>query len=255
MTFEIACEKIFASAKKRFDYISYEDEFIDFFGTEKGSLIASNLVTEVMIGLANGKTIDEIATALNMQMMAAGIKTDVAVQCKTIDEATKKEQGAFTRLRVYDQMGMNTDEAYAEVKKDLFAGYAHPTEEERATIEKECLSLIIESAKKSIPCFDECKKSEMTKRPAKAERRMDTIVRVSLGFFSAVENVELEQIRDYLVAMMVKGTEPSWLMDFLQEAKSSVCKELCAMNAMNIGWEMKMSVDKIAQEVKYRLDH
>jgi len=255
MNVEIAYEKILSSVKRRFDYLQYEEDFIDALGTEKGAMMAANLVRETMIGLADGKKVEDIAADLNAQLACLGLSADATSQCSMIAAASKKEVSAFVMLRVYTQMGMNTDEAFLEVKKDLVCGYTEPTEEDRAALEEDCMSQIISSAKKAIPMYDDCLKDELSKRPSKAERRLDTIVRVSLGLFSAVGDVDLDKIHEYLVGMMEKGTEPKWLIEFLQDAKESVGKELCAMNAMNIGWERKMPIKDISSAIRYRLEH
>jgi len=76
MNVEVAYEKILSSVKRRFDYLQYEEDFIDALGTEKGAMIAANLVRETMIGLADGKKVEDIAADLNAQLACLGLSAD-----------------------------------------------------------------------------------------------------------------------------------------------------------------------------------
>lgn len=254
MTFEQAVEKVIESAKRRFDYLAYEKQFIEAVGTEQGSLLAANLVRETMIGLADGKSIEDVAGDLNAQFACIGFRADVLDDCRMIANASEREQGAFVMMRVYDQMGMNPDEAFREVSKDLVERSGRMTDSEREQLETCCMTPIVESAKRSIDCYEDCRQKELAVRPEKAEARMDRIVRVALGFFSMSDDITAEQVRDYLGDKMAKGTVPEWLNEFLRECKESVAKEIRIMASMNIAWDRKMPITEIAAAVKYRLE-
>ena len=70
-------ERIKRSAKVRLDWCELEGGLIEFAGTEKGSLIAENVLTEALGELSFGKAKDEVAAGLNAKFLALHIQTDV----------------------------------------------------------------------------------------------------------------------------------------------------------------------------------
>ena len=253
MTFDQAVERIFRSAKRRFDYLAYEADFIEAFGTERGALIALNLMRELFQGYLDGKKANENIALQKAQFLCLGINAEIEDACNEILEATKGEQGAVVMLRVYDQMGMNIEEAFREVRKDLFQETTFPADDERQSLEETCLKPIIESALRTLPCYDKCLQKEKTIRPKKAEKRLKTIVRIALGFFE--QHADVNVVESYILERMEKGTEPDWLNEILISCNECLKRELCALEAMGIGWDRHMPISEIASAIKFRLDH
>lgn len=255
MTFDQALERICRSAKRRFDYLTWERPSIELMGTVHGSRVASNIVLETIVGHADGKSAEAIAAELNTQILLCGLKADFTDECKMISTVAEKELGAFVMLRAFQEMGMVADDAFRDVSKDLLTGIKDPSEAEREALEKLCLKPIIESAKKSIDRYDDFVEKERQTRPDAAVGRLENILRISLGFFSAPAEFSAEEVLVKLVEMMKEGSEPVWLLEFLEQCKKSTAKEICTMDSLNIGWEYGMKVDRIAEEVAFRLAH
>ena len=76
------CLKVFEgikrSAKLKLDWFDLEDGLIEFAGTEKGSLIAENVLTEALGELSLGKTKDDVAAGLSAQFLALSVQTNVS---------------------------------------------------------------------------------------------------------------------------------------------------------------------------------
>ena len=60
-------ERIKRSAKLRLDWFGLEDGLIELSGTEKGSLIAENVLAEALGELSLGKTTDEVAKSITLE--------------------------------------------------------------------------------------------------------------------------------------------------------------------------------------------
>jgi len=77
MQIDDVLERIKRSAKLRIDWFDLEDGLVEFAGTEKGSLIAENILTEALGELSLGKKKDDVVTGLNIQFSLLSAQTDV----------------------------------------------------------------------------------------------------------------------------------------------------------------------------------
>ena len=114
-------ERIKRSAKLKLDWFDLEDSLIEFVGTEKGSLIAENVITEALGELSLGKTKDEVTAGLNAQFLVLSVQTDVGDFVAEVEQKCRVEIDAFVHVRTMNMLGLPTDEICVDLKPKLLS--------------------------------------------------------------------------------------------------------------------------------------
>lgn len=247
-------EKIKRSAKLRLDWFDLEDGLIEFAGTEKGSLIAENVLTEALGELSFGKAKDEVAAGLNAQFLALSVQTDVGDFVAEVEQKCKAEIEAFVHVRTMNMLGLPADEIFVDLKPKLLslAVGQSPVGDERQNIQTRLVDPIVQSGKKRFD-YQSFANRAVDEEPANGERRLGRVFERALALYSEIE--ESEKIIKILKSMMKPNTYPSWLEDLVEVTMRNCKRERCALMAMNIGFCKGLAIDDLEKIVLHRLNN
>ncbi len=144
-------ERIKRSARLRLDWFGLEDGLIEGAGTEKGSLIAENVLTEALGELSLGKAKDEVAAGLNVQFRALSVRTDVGKFVAEVEQKCKAEIEAFAQVRTMDSLGLSADEIFSDLEPNLLSlAVETPTGEEGRNFVMRLVDPIIQRGKNDL---------------------------------------------------------------------------------------------------------
>ena len=246
-------ERIKRSAKLRLDWFDLEDGLIELAGTEKGSLIAENVLTEALGELSLGKAKDEVAAGLNAQFRALSVRADVGKFVAEVEQKCKAEIEAFVQVRTMDSLGLSADEIFSDLEPKLLSlAVETPTGEEGRSITTRLVDPIIQSGKKRFD-YQAFVTRAVNEDPADGEMRLGRVFELAFALYSEIE--ESEKIAEILKSMMKPNTYPSWLRDLVDATMQNCKRERCALMAMNIGFCKGLAIDDLEKIVLRRLNH
>ena len=247
-------EKIKRSAKLRLDWFDLEDGLIEFAGTEKGALIAENVLTEALGELSFGKAKDEVTAGLNAQFLALHVQTDVGDFVAEVEQKCQAEIDAFVHVRTMNMLGMSADEIFVDLKPKLMslAVGQSPVGDERQNIQTRLVDPIIQSGKKRFD-YQSFVNRAVDDEPTNGERRLGRVFECVLALYSEIE--ESEKIVKILKSMMKPNTDPSWVEDLVEVTMQNCKRERCAFMAMNIGFCKGLAIDDLEKIVLHRLNN
>ena len=247
-------ERIKRSAKLRIDWFDLEDGLIEFAGTEKGSLIAENVLTETLGELSFGKKKDEVAGGLNVQFLMLSTRADVGDFVAEVERKCKAEINAFVHVRTMNMLGLPADEIFVDLKPKLLslAVGQSPVGEERQKIQTRLVDPIIQSGKDRFD-YQSFVTKAVNEEPANGEVRVGRVFERALALYSEIE--ESGKIVEILKSMMKPNNYPSWLGDLVDVTMQNCQRERCALMAMNIGFCKGLAVDELEKIVLRRLNH
>jgi len=255
LTMEIGdvLERIKRSAKLRLGWFAFEDGLIEFAGTEKGSLIAENVLTEALGELSLGKATDEVAARLNAQFRMLSVQTDVGKFVAEVEQECKAEIDAFVQVRTMDSLGLSADEIFSDLEPKLLSlAVETPTGEEGRNFETRLIDPIIQSGKKRFD-YQSFVDRAVVEDPAEGEARLGRVFECALALYSEIE--ESETVVKILKSRMKTNTYPSWLSELVDVTMQNCKRERCALMAMNIGFCKGLSIDELEKIVFHRLNN
>ena len=246
-------ERIKRSAKLRIDWFDLEDGLIEFAGTENGSLIAENVLTEALGELSLGKNKDDVVAGLNAQFSLLSAQTDVGDFVAEVEQKCKTEIDAFVHVRTMNMLGLPADEIFADLKPKLLslAVGQSPVGDERQKIQTRLVDPIIQSGKDRFD-YQSFVTRAVNEDPANAEVRLGRVFERALALCSEIE--ETGKIVEILKSMMKPNSYPSWLEDLVDATMQNCKRERCALMAMNIGFCKGLAVDELEKIVRHRLN-
>lgn len=246
-------ERIKQSAKLRLDWFGLEDGLIEFAGTEKGSLIAENVLTESLGELSLGKTTDEVTARLNAQFRALSVQTDVGDFVTEVEQKCKAEIKAFVDVRTMDALGLSADEIFSDLESKLLSlAVETPTGEEGRKLETRLVDPIIRSGKSRFD-YRSFVDRAVVEDSAEGEACLGRVFECAIALYSEIE--EAGTIVEILKSRMKQNTYPSWLRDLVDAAMQNCKRERCAFIAMNIGFCKGLAIDELEKIVFHRLNH
>ena len=247
-------ERIKRSAKLKLDWFDLEDSLIEFAGTEKGSLIAENVLTEALGELSLGKTKDEVTAGLNAQFLVLSVQTDVGDFVAEVEQKCRVEIDAFVHVRTMNILGLPTDEIFVDLKPKLLslAVGLSPIGEERQDLQTRIVDSIIQSGKKRCD-YQSFVNRAVEEDPANGKKRLGCVFERALALYSEIE--ETEKIVKILKSMMKPNSYPSWLEDVVDVTMQNCKRERCALMAMNIGFCKGLAIDNLEKIVLHRLNN
>ena len=247
-------EKIKRSAKLRLDWFDLEDGLIEFAGTEKGSLIAENVLTEALGELSFGKVKEEVTAGLNTKFLALHIQTDVCNFVAGVEQKCKTEIDAFVHVRTMNMLGVPADEIFVDLRPKLLslAVGQSPVGDERQNIQTRLVDPIIQSGKKRFD-YKSFVNRAVDEEPANGEIRLGRVFERALALYSEIE--ESDKIVKILKSMMKPNSYPSWLEDLVDVTMQNCSRERCALMAMNIGFCKGLAIDNLEKIVLHRLNN
>lgn len=255
LTMEIGdvLERIKRSVKLRLDWFGLEDGLIEFAGTEKGSQIAENVLTEVLGEFSLGKATDQVKARLNAQFLALPVQTDVGKLVAEVEQKCKAEIDAFVQVRTMDPLGLSADEIFSDLEPKLLSLAAEtPTGEEERNFETRLVDPIIQSGKKRFD-YQSFVNRTAIEDPVEGEARLGRVFECALALYSETE--ESEKIVEILKSRMNPNTYPCWLRDLVDVTIQNCKRERCALMAMNIGFCKGLSIDDLQKIVFHRLNN
>ena len=246
-------ERIKWSAKLRLDWFDLEDGLIEFAGTEKGALMADNVLTEALGELSLGKAKDEVAARLNAQFRALSVQTDVGDFVTAMEQKCKVEIDAFVRVRTMDALRLSADEIFSDLEPNLLSlAIETPTGEEGQRFKTRLVDPIIRSGKSRFD-YQSFVDRAVAEDPAEGEARLGRVFECAFALYSEIE--ESDMIVERLKSMMKPDNYPSWLEDLVDVTIQNCQRERCALMAMNIGFCKGLAIDELEKIVFHRLNH
>ena len=254
MQLESVFGKIKQSAKLKLDWFEFEDDLIDFAGTEKGSLIAENVLTEALGELSFGKKTEEVAVGLNVQFHALGVQTDVGPFVVEVEQKCKEEIDAFVHVRTMNMIGAPVEEIFDDLKPRLRSiSISHsPTGEERLSIKARLIEPIMESGRSRFN-YEIFEKRAGKEDSEIGEVRLGRVFERILALSTEID--ESKVILKVLKKMMKPNSYPSWLSDLVDATIKNCKREKQALMAMNIAFCKGLTIDEIERLVIFRLSH
>lgn len=255
LTMEIGdvLERIKRSAKLKLDWFDLEDSLIEFAGTEEGSLIAENVLTEALGELSLGKTKDKVTAGLNAQFLVLSVQTDVGDFVAEVEQKCSVEIDAFVQVRTMYSLGLSADEIFSVLEPKLLSlAVETPTGEEKRNFETRLVDPIIQSGKKRFD-YQSFVDRAAIEDSVEGEARLGRVFECALALYSETE--ESEKIVEILKSRMNPNTYPSWLRDLADVTIQNCKRERCALMAMNIGFCKGLSIDDLEKIAFHRLNN
>ena len=248
---------ILKAARLRIDYLGYERPFIEGMGTVEGMRLAYGLFRESLLCFANGKNVDDTRAKMESQFLVLNLRADLDGTIKEFAEKCKGEVSALVLARTYNNMGMELGEILNSVKEDTAEGKPLPDPNGKVAVDLRNLVMkpIFESAKTRFDYKSFADKECAVQGSEKGTERVERILEFTLGYMSQREEVPEEVTYEFLISQIKKGTEPSWLKEFVDCCYQNARREVLALQTLDLAWKAGLSVEKIAEEINFRLAH
>ena len=247
-------EKIKRSAKLRLDWLDFENSLIEAFGTEEGTRIADNMLYMALGELSLGNNCDSVVAKMRSEFFALGIHADVNAFIKGVEQKCKAEVEAIVHARTMDLIGIQPDEILNNIKDNLLSLSIakSPVGEERNAIQTKLVDPIMNSGKNRFD-YESFVKKAKEEDPKNGEVRLGRIFERVLVISAEIDDAH--RITAILKMMMKPGTEPSWLMDLVNETIACCKPEQSALMAINIGFCKGKGVAELKRLVEFRLNN